>query len=52
MKLNHECVRHLLLSIEQSETQDYLFLRHLREMDMLSDYSDDEIIQDIETFHY
>lgn len=44
MKLNHECVRDLLLSIEQSETQNYLFLRHLKEMPLLSSYSDEEII--------
>ena len=44
MKLNHDCVRHMLLTIEEKPSQDPIFLNQLREQPLLKGYSDDEII--------
>ncbi|MEI2357431.1 DUF2513 domain-containing protein [Mesobacillus zeae] len=44
MKLNHDCVRALLLVVEDDTSGGYLFLRHLKAAPSLSAYSDDEIL--------
>jgi len=44
MKLDHDCVRSLLLSIESWDSQDPLFLRNLKEMPLLNVYPDDVIL--------
>lgn len=44
MRLNHECVRDLLLTIEDSEKQGYLLLDEVKDSHLMNGYQTDEII--------
>lgn len=44
MRLNHDCVRDLLLTIESSEKQDYLHFEEIKDSPLMKSYQSDEII--------
>ncbi|WP_185151475.1 DUF2513 domain-containing protein [Peribacillus simplex] len=44
MKLNHDCVRDLLLAIEESDSNEHLFLQQLRVMPLLTTYDEADIL--------
>ncbi|PDZ06296.1 hypothetical protein CON03_08555 [Bacillus cereus] len=48
MKLNHDCVRDLLLTVEESDRNELLSLHFLLDKNKLQSYSEDDIVYTIQ----
>lgn len=48
MKLNHDCVRDLLLTVEESDQKELLSLHFLLQKDKLQNYSEEDIFYTIQ----